>query len=157
MAGVLDGDLARGIARVVMALHSGLFRATGGKVGGRIYGVPILLLTTTGRHSGKKRVTPLLYLVQGDDLVLVASSGGSDRTPAWYLNLRANPTVQVQVGEQKRQMQARPATGEERAQLWPKVVDLYRGYESYQLKTERRIPLVVLSRRENVGEPHGRV
>lgn len=156
MAGVLDGDLARGIARAVMALHSGLYRATGGKVGASLFGVPVLLLTTTGRRSGKKRATPLVYLKQGDDLVLVASSGGSDRTPAWYLNLAANPTVQVQVGEQKRQMQARPATAEERAQLWPKVVDLYRGYESYQLKTERRIPLVVLSRRENGVEPHGR-
>ncbi|MEX2586789.1 MAG: nitroreductase family deazaflavin-dependent oxidoreductase [Actinomycetota bacterium] len=145
MAGVLDGDLGRGIARVVMALHSRLFRATGGKVGGRLPGVPVLLLTTTGRHSGKKRVTPLSYLARGDDLVLVASSGGSDRMPAWYLNLRANPTVWVQVGKQKRQMCARPATGEERAQLWPKVVELYRGYESYQLKTERRIPLVILS------------
>lgn len=145
MPGVLDGDLARGAARAVMALHSGLFRATGGKVGGSLFGVPILLLTTTGRKSGKERTTPLVYLAKGEELVLVASSGGSDRMPAWYLNLRTNPTVQVQVGRRKRQMRARRATPEERARLWPKVVELYSGYESYQVKTDRRIPLVILS------------
>lgn len=144
MPGVLDRDLARGVARAVMALHGALYRTTGGKVGGSLFGVPILLLTTTGRKSGKKRTTPLVYLEQGEELVLVASSGGSDRMPAWYLNLRADPTVQVQVGRRKRRMQARRATPEERAELWSKVVELYRGYESYQLKTERRIPLVIL-------------
>lgn len=128
-----------------MALHSGLYRTTGGKVGGSLFGAPILLLTTTGRKSGKRRTTPLVYLEQGEELVLVASSGGSDRMPAWYLNLRADPTVRVQVGRHKRRMQARRATPEEREELWPKVVELYRGYESYRLKTERRIPLVILS------------
>lgn len=144
MPGVLDGDLARGAARAVMALHSGLYRITGGKVGGSLFGVPILLLTTTGRKSGKKRTTPLVYLNQRDELVLVASSGGSDRMPSWYLNLRADPIVRVQVGRRKRQMQARRATPEETEKLWPKVVELYRGYESYRLKTKRRIPLVIL-------------
>lgn len=128
-----------------MAVHRGLFRATGGKIGGRIAGVQILLLTTRGRKTGKSRTTPLMYLAQGEDLVLVASNGGSDRMPTWYWNLRTDPEVEVQIGKSKQRMQARPATAEERQELWPKVVAVYQSYDTYQSRTKRRIPLVILS------------
>ena len=107
-------------------------------------GAPVLLLTTTGRKSGKARTQPLLYLTDGDALVVVASFGGSREHPAWFLNLEANPDVEVQVGPEARRTRARVATQEERARLWPRLVQMYRPYESYQRRTEREIPVVIL-------------
>jgi deazaflavin-dependent oxidoreductase (nitroreductase family) len=128
--------------------HVLAYRATGGLVGHRVPGVPpMLLLDHVGAISGTHRTTPLAYLGDGEDLVLVASKGGSARHPAWFHNLRANPDTTVQVGSERRAVRARAATSEERARLWPKVVEMYAGYRHYQRRTEREIPLVILEPR----------
>ena len=128
--------------------HVLTYRLTGGLVGHRIPGVPqVLLLDHVGAKSGTKRTTPLSYLEDGDDVVIVASKGGAPRHPAWFHNLSANPDTTIQVGSRRTPVRARVATAEERARLWPKVVDLYGGYQGYQDRTKREIPLVVL-------EPH---
>ena len=107
----------------------------------------VLLLTTTGRKSGAPRVAPLIYLRDGERLVLVASKGGMDHHPLWYHNLVANPEVEVQIGAETRPMTARTATPAEKAALWPKVVAVYRDYADYQARTTRDIPAVILSPR----------
>jgi F420H(2)-dependent quinone reductase len=128
--------------------HVLAYRATGGLVGHRVPGAPpMLLLDHVGAKSGKHRTTPLAYLGDGEDLVLVASKGGSPRHPAWFHNLRAYPDTTVQVGSGRRAVRARVATAEEPARLWPKVVQMYPGYRHYQRRTEREIPLVILEPR----------
>jgi deazaflavin-dependent oxidoreductase (nitroreductase family) len=127
------------------ALHENLYRVSGGRIGGRAMGMPVLLLTTTGRKSGQKRTTPLTYFVDGDDIVLVASKGGHPQHPAWYLNLSANPTVQVVEGRRNRTMTARTADPEDRARLWPTITGIYKGYAGYQTRTDREIPVVILT------------
>ena len=124
-----------------------LYRKTGGKLGGRMRGAPILLLTTRGRKTGKPRVTPLIYLDDGAQLAVVASKGGWPSDPLWYRNLLAEPAVEVQLGRDLRAMTARTATPEEREQLWPRLVRLYADYAEYQSWSERLIPVVVLSPR----------
>lgn len=122
------------------------YRLSGGWLGGRFLGgAPVLLLTTVGRRSGQPRTAPLLYLSEGDDLVVVASKGGMSHHPLWYRNLEANPRVEVEIGNQRRTMVARPATATEKAALWPRLVAMYRDYDAYQARTERDIPVVILS------------
>ena len=133
--------------KVMGAIHVALYRLTGGRIGGKAFGAPVLLLTTRGRKTGKARTTPLLYLEDGDRLVVVASKGGAPRHPAWFLNLAANPEVTVERARQRLTMRAREADDEARARYWPQVVAMYPGYEKYQQKTSRRIPLVVLEPR----------
>ncbi len=111
----------------------------------RVANLPVLVLTTKGRQSGKPRTVPLTYFEDDGNLVLVASYGGRPQHPAWYVNLEADPNVEVKVGGQTRRMTARRATAEERERLWPKVVAGYSGYADYQAKTTREIPLVILS------------
>jgi deazaflavin-dependent oxidoreductase (nitroreductase family) len=133
------------VARTTTALHEAVFRASGGRLLGSFGGMPVLILSTTGRKSGKTRSTMLTSPVrEGDRVVLVASYGGDDRHPAWFLNLRDHPEVTVTMGGTTRPMQARVATSDEKAELWPKVVAAYRGYGGYQTKTSRDIPLVIL-------------
>ena len=134
------------VNRIMGAANRALYRTTGGKIGGTFKGAPVLLLTTTGRKSGKPRTMPLLYLREGDALVVVASEGGAERNPAWFLNLQASPAVEVEIGRKKEQRRARKATDEERARLWPRLVEMYPPYESYQQKTARRIPVLLLER-----------
>jgi deazaflavin-dependent oxidoreductase (nitroreductase family) len=123
------------------------FRATGGRVGGTMMGAPVLLLDHVGAKSGKKRVSPLIYFEDGDDLVVVASKGGVDRHPAWFHNLRARPETEVDVPRKgRRRVRARVAAGDERERLWPRAVATYKPYAEYQTYTERKIPLVVLER-----------
>lgn len=130
-------------------MHTLAYRLTGGLLGGRIPGgPPMLLLDHVGARSGKRRTTPLVYLRDGEDVVVVASKGGSPRHPAWFHNLRAHPETTVQVGSRRRPVTARVATPAERSRLWPKVVALYRGYEGYQRRTKRQIPLVILEARD---------
>ncbi|MDQ3934424.1 MAG: nitroreductase family deazaflavin-dependent oxidoreductase [Actinomycetota bacterium] len=132
-----------------MGGHTFLYRVTRGVVGHRIPGVgPHLLLDHVGAKSGKLRTTPLLYTQDGDDLVIVASKGGHPKNPGWYHNLRANPDTEIQVGSELRKVHARVADDEERKRLWPKVVAQYGGYEGYQQRTDRKIPLVILERRK---------
>ena len=134
------------VQRAVTKAHTSLFRATGGRVGGSIPGSgPVLLLTTNGRKSGKERTVPLLYLPDGDDLVIVASNGGTAIHPTWWLNLRANPVARIEAGGRRLLVRAREAGPEERERLWPRLVEMYGGYEGYQEKTDRPIPVVILS------------
>jgi deazaflavin-dependent oxidoreductase (nitroreductase family) len=107
---------------------------------------PTLLLTTTGRKSGKALTLPLIFGLSGSDYVVVASKGGAPAHPAWYLNLEANPLVRVQVKGDKFAARARTADARERVALWPRMVEIYGPYEHYQAKTERQIPIVVLTR-----------
>ena len=125
-------------------LHTGLYRATGGRVGTQLLGAPMLLLETTGRKSGRVRTTPLLYLRDGENLVVVASNGGAPRDPDWWLNLRANPEATVELDGNRRRMRAEKADPGEKARLWPRLVGMYGSYEDYQRKTDREIPVIVL-------------
>jgi deazaflavin-dependent oxidoreductase (nitroreductase family) len=149
MPSYLDlADRSWPVLRRLMAGHALIYRASGGRVGHRLPGAPpMLLLDHVGAKSGKKRTTPLVYIEDGDDVVIVASKGGNPKNPAWYHNLRANPDTTVQVGREKREVHARVASDPERERLWPKVVDTYGGYATYQERTERKIPLVVLEPR----------
>lgn len=110
-------------------------------------GAPVLLLHHKGAKSGKERITPLIYLDDGDRLAVVASKGGTDKNPAWFHNLMANPETQVEVGRDTRRVRARKANDEERSALWPRLVDIYSDYAEYQTYTDRTIPVVVLDPR----------
>jgi deazaflavin-dependent oxidoreductase (nitroreductase family) len=109
-------------------------------------GPPVLLLDHVGRKTGKKRVSPVVYTPHGDDLVVVASFGGAERDPVWWLNLKANPRTSVQVGAERREVVARLASPEEKTALWPKLCEANSDYAKYQEKTDRDIPVVILSR-----------
>jgi deazaflavin-dependent oxidoreductase (nitroreductase family) len=128
--------------------HTAVFRLTRGRIGGRMVGGPILLLHHTGAKSGKRRISPLLHLQDGDRMVIVASKGGYTKHPGWFHNLKANPDTVVELPrEGKVAVRARQASAAEREELWPRVVDLYKGYAAYQRSTSREIPLVILDRR----------
>jgi F420H(2)-dependent quinone reductase len=128
-------------------LNTWAYRASGGRIGGSFDRAPVLLLHHVGRKSGEERVAPLLYLPDGDDLVIVASYGGAPKNPAWFHNLKAAPETVVEVGRERRPVVAHIAGDEERARLWPALLDLYPAYGDYQQRTERQIPLVVLKSR----------
>ena len=132
--------------KTMNAIHRGVLALSFGKLGWNAAGMPALELTTVGRKSGEKRSVMLTSPVQqGDTIVVVASRGGDPTHPAWFLNLRDNPDVEVAYkGGKRKPMKARVATAEERAELWPKVTSAYKGYASYQEKTTREIPLVLL-------------
>lgn len=130
--------------RMLGAVHRRAYRLTGGKVGGRIVGTPVLLLTTTGRKSGRPRTQPLLYTRAGEGYAVIASKGGAPRHPLWYLNLRAHPLAEITVGRETRTVRARDAEEGERERLWRQLADRYSGYDRYAEKTSRRIPVVVL-------------
>jgi deazaflavin-dependent oxidoreductase (nitroreductase family) len=136
------------VTRRLMGLHTLAYRATRGAIGHRVPGLPpMLLLDHVGAKSGQRRTSPLLYIRDGDDLVIVASKGGFPQHPAWFHNLKANPDTEVQVGSERRRVRARIAEPDERERLWPKAVAAYGSYEDYQRRTDRKIPLVILERR----------
>ncbi|MFL5852863.1 MAG: nitroreductase family deazaflavin-dependent oxidoreductase [Solirubrobacteraceae bacterium] len=136
------------VLRRMMSAHELVYLATGGLVGHRFPGFPpVLLLDHVGAKSGIRRTTPLAYVEDGDNVVLVASKGGHPRNPAWFHNLRANPDTTVQIGSERRAVHARVAGPDERARLWPKAVAAYAGYRGYQERTQRQIPLVILEPR----------
>jgi deazaflavin-dependent oxidoreductase (nitroreductase family) len=126
--------------------HIDEYVATGGAQGHIWNGVPTLLLTTTGRRSGEPRRTALIYGRYGKDYVIVASKGGAPKHPLWYLNLQANPRVTVQVEDEVFDAVARDATAEEREELWPEMAKIWPDYDNYQQKTDRHIPVVILTR-----------
>jgi deazaflavin-dependent oxidoreductase (nitroreductase family) len=133
------------VIKIMSALNIWVYRISGGKIGGRfLRGAPVCLVTTTGRKSGQPRTAPLLYLADGERVVIVASKGGMAKHPIWYLNLVANPRCTVEIGREKRAMQAHTASAEEKAALWPRLVSMYRDYADYQARTDREIPVVVL-------------
>ena len=139
--------------KAMNAIHRGLLTISFGRLGWRAIGMPVLELTTTGRKSGQPRSVMLTSpMQQGDSIVIVASRGGDDHHPAWFLNLRDHPDVEVAfTGKPKRSMRARVATPMERAVLWPQVTAAYKGYGDYQTKTEREIPLVLLEPADRSG------
>jgi deazaflavin-dependent oxidoreductase (nitroreductase family) len=130
--------------RILGGLHRTVYRLSGGKIGSRIVNLPVLLLTTTGRKSGRPRTQPLAYTRTGDGYVVIASKGGAAGHPLWYLNLRASPLAEVTVGRERQKVRAREAEGEERERLWRQMADVYSGYDRYAQKTSRRIPVIVL-------------
>lgn len=137
-----------GLLGRVIPGHTALYRATGGRIGHRVPGAPpMLLLDHVGAKSGAKRTSPLVYVRDGNDLVLVASKGGYPKNPGWFYNLQANPDTEVQVGSEHRSVHARLVDPEERKRLWPMALKVYGGYADYQRRTEREIPLVILEPR----------
>jgi deazaflavin-dependent oxidoreductase (nitroreductase family) len=136
------------VLRRLMGLHTHVYRLSHGLIGHRFPGSPpMLLLDHVGARSGAKRTSPLVYVADGENVVLVASKGGNPKNPAWYHNLRANPDTIVQIGSERRAVHARVADPQERKRLWPKAVATYSGYKGYQERTEREIPLVILEPR----------
>ena len=136
------------LLRRLMGGHATVYRMTGGRVGHRFPGLaPMLLLDHTGAKSGVQRTTPLVYIEDGENVVVVASKGGYPKNPAWYHNLKANPDTTVQIGPEHRRVHAHVASAQEHKRLWPMAVAAYSGYAGYQARTERKIPLVVLERR----------
>lgn len=132
-------------SRTLGSVHAWLYQKTDGRIGSRFTGgAPVMLLTTCGRKSGLPRTSPLLYLRDGERIVTVASKGGSPSHPAWYLNLKAHPEVQVQIGDEKRTMRAETATREQKAKYWPRLIAVYPPYQAYQARTDRDIPVVIL-------------
>ncbi len=141
-------NLKDAVFRGVNAFHPLVLRLSGGRVGRSLAGMPVVVLETVGRKSGEVRRTPLTApVVEGDDVILVASYGGDSRHPAWYLNLCAQPDVVIELGGRRREMRARTVSAEEKAELWPRIVKSYRGYAAYQKRTDRDIPVVRLSPR----------
>lgn len=151
--GTLKHRLVTGATR----MHVRLYRLTGGRIGGRAGDVRVCLLTTTGRRSGAARTSAMACFPVGEDLVVVASNAGSDRHPAWYLNISSDPRAEVRVGAEVRAAVARTATAEERTALWQHVTSRAPVYLEYQAFTSRDIPLVILGgaahRRRHEREP----
>jgi F420H(2)-dependent quinone reductase len=135
-----------GLQHALTRVHVLVLRASRGRIGGRIWGLGILLLTTTGRRTGRPQTTPLCYLADGDALVVVASNGGAARHPAWWLNLSHAPQAMVEVGGVRQTVHAREATPEERERLWAAITSIAPGYLRYQARTIRKIPLGILER-----------
>jgi deazaflavin-dependent oxidoreductase (nitroreductase family) len=124
--------------------HRMIVQLSGGRVLGSAFGMPVVELQTTGRISGRPRSTILTApVIDGDRIVLVASKGGDDRDPDWYRNLVAHPEIELTIAGRRRAMRARRASAQEKAELWPRVVAAYKGYDGYQHRTERDIPLII--------------
>jgi F420H(2)-dependent quinone reductase len=138
--------------RTASAVHIAVYRASGGRVAGVAGNLPVLLLTTTGRKTGKQRTTPLVFVRDRDDLVVVASNGGMDWFPAWWLNLRHEPAAVIELGRERRAVTAGKADQERRARLWPEFTARYPGYLRYEARTLREIPLVILHPKRDTTE-----
>ncbi|GAA2383942.1 nitroreductase family deazaflavin-dependent oxidoreductase [Gordonia cholesterolivorans] len=146
----LDSPVVARIIRIGSRLNTRLYRLTRGRLGGtwRVGAAlrrptPVCLLTTTGRKSGQERTVPLLFLRDGESIVLVASQGGLPNNPAWYYNVRDEPTVRIQIGREERNYLARIAGDAERAELWPRLVEMYADFDTYAAWTDREIPVVI--------------
>jgi deazaflavin-dependent oxidoreductase (nitroreductase family) len=125
--------------------HRTVLNASGGRFLNRALGMPVVQLHTTGRKSGHPRVAMLTApIIDEQRVILIASKGGDDRNPAWFLNLQANPDVELTVDGETKPMRARVASADEKAELWPQIVAKYKGYANYQSKTQRDIPVVIL-------------
>ena len=145
--------LRRFLIRVISRTHGGIYRVSGGRFLGRVAGMPVLILTTSGRRSGKPRTAALTYFRDGANLVVVGSFGGSNVAPAWWLNLQRDPRASVLIGGKTSRVTARTAAAEEHDRLWPLVTTTHPGYARYQERTARRIPLVMLT--PEGSEPRG--
>src|SRR5262249_55252831 len=136
--------LSAALQNAATSVHIMLYRSSNGVIGGRLANSPVLLLTTTGRRSGKKRTVPLLYLMDGPNVVLVASNGGAVKHPAWWLNLRTTSEAWIQIKGIRRRVHSEQASATEKQRLWPRLTAMYPGYKRYQESTDRDIPVVVL-------------
>lgn len=132
------------VFRAFLSLISFLYTSTGGRIGGKMNGGEVLLLTTTGRKSGKKRTVPLIYIMDGPAYVITASAGGSDKNPGWFFNIRSNPKATIQVKDQRLAVVGEVAGPEKRSELWAELVAAMPFYGNYQKRTSREIPMVIL-------------
>jgi F420H(2)-dependent quinone reductase len=148
-AGRRPSKLVAALQNAFTGVHSFLYRTSKGMIGGRIANSPVLLLTTTGRRSGKQRTVPLLYLLDGRNFVLVASNGGAVSHPNWWLNLQTTAEAWVQIAGIRRQVKAEQASAAEKRRLWPLLTAMYPGYKRYQEITDRDIPVVILHLADN--------
>lgn len=146
----LDRPSTIRIIKTMTAVNTWVYRRTGGRLGSTWHvgsalrkGVPVCLVTTRGRKTGEPRTVALLYMRDGDRLIFVASQGGLPKNPMWYLNLKADPNVTVQIGRHEQKMHARTADAAERAHYWPKLLELYADFAHYQTWTDRVIPVVI--------------
>jgi deazaflavin-dependent oxidoreductase (nitroreductase family) len=133
------------IIKLFMSLHVGLYRLTGGRVGGSMGNMQVLILTTTGRKTGKTHVNPVAYFERDGGYLIVASNGGKDNHPAWYFNLKAKPDITIQVKDKQLPVHAEVVSGEKRAAYWKYVVQTSPNFANYEKSTKREIPLVFLS------------
>ena len=140
----LNSPQTKQIIKWMSRANTWVYKKTNGKIGGKfLQGAPVALLTTTGRKTGEPRVSPLLFWREGDRIVLIASQGGAATNPMWYLNLKANPHVTVQIKDEVLHLTARDATEAERAEYWPKMAQMYTSFDDYQSWTDRVIPVVI--------------
>jgi F420H(2)-dependent quinone reductase len=143
-AGRRPSKMVAALQNAVAGVHILLYRSSKGRIGGRLANSPVLLLTTTGRRSGKQRTVPLLYLPDGRNVVLVASNGGAVRHPNWWLNLQNTTEAWIQIKHSRRRVKAEQASAAEKQRLWPRLTAMYPGYQRYQEITNRDIPVVIL-------------
>lgn len=136
-----------GTLRAAGKLNVPIYRLTRGRLMGKVGKAPVLLLTSTGRRSGQRRTAPVLYLADGDRVIVIGSNAGNARAPAWSHNLKANPDAEVEIGGERRRVRARIAEGDERTELWNKMNAQYEGFEDYDRRTSRDIAVFVLERR----------
>lgn len=132
------------LMRLVMAIYVFLYRRTGGKVGGRLGVMPVLLLTTTGRKTGKKHTVPVMYLSESPNYIITASNNGGEKPPAWWLNLKGNPQATIEIGGDMKLVTIEQAGPEEKKRLWVQLVAKAPAFEGYQKRTQREIPMVIL-------------
>ena len=134
--------------RIGLTAHQWLYEKTDGRIGASIGGRPMLLLRQRGRKSGQPRTSALLYVRDGDSYAVIASKGGDPKHPGWFHNLTANPDVEIQIGRKRIPVRARVADGDERARIWARANEVNKGgYDVYQTRTDRKIPVVVLEAR----------
>ena len=136
--------MERLVFKIISGIHTTLYRLTGGRLFTSVQGAQVLLLTTTGRKTARPRTKPVMYVQDGDAYVIIASNAGRPANPAWYRNLQSNPDATIQVKNCRLHVQAETASDEERERLWPTMTAIYSGYDAYQAKVERQIPLVIL-------------
>jgi F420H(2)-dependent quinone reductase len=132
------------IGKLFFPLMNFLYRVSGGRVGGKMNGGEVLLLTSTGRKSSKPRTVPLIYIMDGSSYVITASAGGADRHPGWFFNVRSNPHVTIQVKDKQMKALAEVAGPEKKSALWALLIQTLPFYEGYQKRTSREIPMVLL-------------
>ena len=132
------------VFKVVISIYVLFYRLTSGAIGGRMAGLNVLLLTSTGRKTGKSRTSPLGYFKQDGNFVIIASNGGANQNPAWFYNVQSNPQVTIQTGREHLAAKAEVVDAEKRKQLWTELVKMAPGYDQYTKRTKREIPLVIL-------------
>ncbi len=144
--------MLKSMLKAMVSVMVFMYRLTGGGIGGKMQTMPVLLLTTIGRKSGKPRTVPLTYLRDGSAYVITASYGGLPRNPAWFLNLESHPEATIQVKKRQMQVKTETANPEKKRELWARLMEVAPGYANYQKRTSRDIPMVILHPVEERGE-----